>query len=446
MSEQPTPRPAQVLAPQELAAARPVPTPPPQRPTLRPSVVPARRARARMAPRTKWVLGAVAAIALALGLVRAFTPAPLAVEVAAVTRGPLRVTVDEDGRTRVTDRFVVSAPLAGTLGRIELRPGDTVRRGDPVARIVPLASPLLDPRSRAESEARVAAAASARRQAQAAAERARAAADQAAREAARERAMLGAGATAVRAAEEAELAERMRREELASAAFGVKVAEAELQLARAALRRLETPGATPGQQLVVPAPVDGRVLRVVQESEGVVQPGSALVEIGDPAAIEAVVDVLTADAVRIEPGARVLIEQWGGDSVLQGHVHRVEPSAFTRVSALGVEEQRVNVIVHIEGPAERWRTLGDGFRVETRIVLWEHGDVLQVPGGAVFRQGEGWGVYVAEGGRARLRTVELGRRNDTAAQVLGGLELGDKVVLYPGDNVREGQRIEAESR
>jgi HlyD family secretion protein len=399
-----------------------------------------------MTPRTKWVLGAVAAVALALGVVRAFTPAPLAVEVAAVTRGPLRVTVDEDGRTRVTDRFVVSAPLAGTLGRIELQPGDPVRRGDAVARIVPLASPLLDPRSRAESEARVAAAVAVRRQAQTVLERAGAAAGQAAREAARERALLGAGATAVRAAEQAELAERMRREEVASAEFGVKVAASELELARAALRRLDAPSAAAGEQLVVRAPVDGRVLRLDQKSEGVVQPGAAIMELGDPAAIEAVVDVLTIDAVRIQPGVPVLIEEWGGDSVLLGHVHRVEPSAFTRVSALGVEEQRVNVIVHFEGPPGGWRALGDGFRVETRIVVWEDDDVLQVPAGAVFRQGEGWGVYVAAGGRARLRTIKLGRRNDTAVQVLGGLEPGDTVVLYPGDNVRDGQRIEADRR
>ena len=420
--------------------------PPSQRPTLRPSAVPARRPRVRMTPRTKWVLGAVAAVALALGVVRAFTPAPLAVEVAAVTRGPLRVTVDEDGRTRVTDRFVVSAPLAGTLGRIELQPGDPVRHGDAVARIVPLASPLLDPRSRAESEARVAAAVAVRRQAQTVLERAGAAAGQAAREAARERALLGAGATAVRAAEQAELAERMRREEVASAEFGVKVAASELELARAALRRLDAPSAAAGEQLVVRAPVDGRVLRLDQKSEGVVQPGAAIMELGDPAAIEAVVDVLTIDAVRIQPGVPVLIEEWGGDSVLLGHVHRVEPSAFTRVSALGVEEQRVNVIVHFEGPPGGWRALGDGFRVETRIVVWEDGDVLQVPAGAVFRQGEGWGVYVAAGGRARLRTIKLGRRNDTAVQVLGGLEPGDTVVLYPGDNVRDGQRIEDDRR
>jgi HlyD family secretion protein len=398
-----------------------------------------------VASRVKWIALAITAIALALGLARAFAPTPVAVEVALVSRAPLQVTVDDDGRTRVPDRFVVSAPLAGTLARIELEPGDTLRGGDPVARIVPLPSPLLDPRSRAEAEARVAAAAAAVRQAATAIGRARAAVEQATRDAARERALVGAGATAPRSVEEAELAERMRREELASAEFGQKVAASELQLARAAVRRLDTSTAASGEELVVRAPVEGQVLRVLQESEGVVHAGDPLVEIGDPSGIEAVVDVLTADAVQIVPGARVLIEQWGGDSALQGHVHRVEPSAFTRVSALGVEEQRVNVIVHLEGAPLGRHALGDGFRVETRIVVWEAGDVLQVPAGAVFRQGDGWAVYLAQNGRAVLRTVRLGRRSDAAAQVLGGLEVGDAVILYPGDNVRDGQRIDAEA-
>jgi HlyD family secretion protein len=403
--------------------------------------MPARRPGKRVGPRARWGLAVAAALAVALALARAFAPTPLSVEVGTVARGPLRVTVSEDGRTRVTDRYVVSAPLAGTLGRIELQPGDTVHRGDPVSRIVPLASPLLDPRARTEAEARVAAASAARRQAQAAVERAAAAADQAARDAARERTMHSAGATAARSVEEAELAERMRREELASAEFGVKVAEAELQLARAAVRRLE-PGAASGQQLAVQAPVNGVVLRLLQESEGVVQPGAALLEIGDPASLEVVIDVLTIDAVRIRPGAPVLIERWGADRALHGHVHRVEPSAFTRVSALGVEEQRVNVIIHLDDPAENWRALGDAFRVEAQIVVWEEPDVLQVPSGAVFRRGEGWAVYVVADGRARLRQVEIGHRTDTSAEVRRGLAIGDSVVLYPGDSIREGQRVE----
>jgi HlyD family secretion protein len=389
----------------------------------------------------KWGLLAAAALALTVAIAQAFMPEPVAVEMAVASRGPLRVSVSEDGRTRVADRFVVSAPLSGTLARIELQPGDSVRRGEPVARIIPLPSPLLDPRSRAEAEARVSAAVSGRRQEQAAAARARAAAEQASRDAARERTLLGAGATAARSAEEAELAERMRREELASAEFGVTVADAELQLARAALRRFAGPVTAGNEQLVVQAPVDGRVLRVMQESEGAVGAGTPRLEMGDPQTIEAVVDVLSTDAVKVVPGATVYLEGWGGDSVLTGHVHRVEPSAFTRVSALGVEEQRVNVVVHFNGPPGQWGALGDGYRVEARIVVWEDADVLQVPAGAVFRQGDGWAVYVVDGGRARLRPVTLGQRSEAAAQVLGGIAAGTPVVLYPGDAVRDNQRV-----
>ncbi|HET8624995.1 MAG TPA: efflux RND transporter periplasmic adaptor subunit [Gemmatimonadales bacterium] len=441
MSEREPVHPVQLRPVQDEVSAPPAPSDSSALPTFGPRPVPARFTRRRAGSRTRWAIAIAAVLALGVGLVRAFAPVPVVVEVGTVSRGPLRVAVLEDGRTRVTDRFVVAAPLTGTLGRIELQPGDTVRRGDPVAQIIPPASPLLDPRARAEAEARVAAAVAMRRQAQAARDRARAAADQASRDAARERTLLRAGATAARTAEEAELAERMRREELASVEFGVKVAEAELAIARAAVRRLQ-PGTAAGQQLAVPAPVDGQVLRVLQESEGVVQAGAPLVEIGDPTTLEAVIDVLTTDAVRIAPGDPVRIEQWGGDSALSGHVHRVEPSAFTRVSALGVEEQRVNVIVHLDEVAGQSYTLGDGFRVEASIAVWEEPDVLQVPSGAVFRRGEGWGVYVVEAGRARLRPVEIGHRTDTSAQVRHGIEAGAAVVLYPGDTIRDGQRVE----
>jgi HlyD family secretion protein len=191
----------------------------------------------------------------------------------------------------------------------------------------------------------------------------------------------------------------------------------------------------------VRAPVRGVVLRLFQESEGVVQPGTPLMEIGDPAALEAVVDVLTTDAVDIRPGAPVRLERWGGDTALSGHVHRVDPSAFTRLSALGVEEQRVNVVLHLDEPRSRWAALGDGFRVEASILTWEGRNRLLVPGGAVFRQGEQWAVYVVEAGRARLQTVVIGRRNDSEVEVVRGLREGAKVVLYPTDNVGEGVRV-----
>jgi HlyD family secretion protein len=357
-----------------------------------------------------------------------------------VVRGPLEVTVDEDGRTRLKDRYVVSAPLAGTLVRPSLRAGDSVARGAVVARVVPVTAPLLDPRARAEAEARLTAARAAQRRAGTEVERARAASGFARREAERQRSLLAAGATAARQAEEAELAERMLAEELASAEFARRVAAAEVEVARAALLRLGQANSREGFE--VRSPVAGRVLRVLQESEAVVQSGAPLVEIGDPATLEVVVDVLTADAVDIRPGAPVRIEQWGGPAALPGHVHRVEPSAFTRISALGVEEQRVNVVIDLEGDNAAWAALGDGYRVEARIAVWREDGVLQLPAGAVFRHDGGWAVYRIRDGRARLQPIELGRRNAARAQLLGGLEEGDRVVVYPADNLTDGIRVE----
>jgi HlyD family secretion protein len=384
----------------------------------------------------KRALWALLALALAAALAWGLRPQLVVVETAAVSRGLLELTVDEDGRTRVKDRYLVSAPLAGTLVRIALHPGDSVAQGAVVARLVPLAAPMLDPRARSEAQARIAAARASLSQASAAIARADAAYGFARREAERQRALLRAGATAGQTLEQAELAERTRREELASAEFGRRVAVAEVRLAEAALARLG--GAA--EELTVRAPVAGEVLRVLQESEGVVQAGTPLLEIGDRNALEAVVDVLTTDAVGIRPGAPVRIERWGGDSVLAGHVHRVEPSAFTRVSALGVEEQRVNVVIDLDRP-DAGALLGDGYRVEASILVWQGRDRVLAPGGAVFRQGDGWAVYLSDGGRARLRIIRPGRRNASQVEVLEGVRPGDRVVLYPTDNVADGVRV-----
>jgi HlyD family secretion protein len=286
----------------------------------------------------------------------------------------------------------------------------------------------------------VAAARAALSQAGTAVTSARAATDYARRDAERLRALLAPGAVSRQALDEADLAAQTRQEDLASAQFGERVAASELRLAQAALARLDR-GAGAADQLLVRAPVRGVVLRLFQESEGAVQPGTPLMEIGDPAALEAVVDVLTTDAVDIRPGAAVRLERWGGDSALSGHVHRVEPSAFTRLSALGVEEQRVNVVVLLDEPRARWATLGDGFRIEASVLTGEVRNGLLLRGGAVFRQGVGWGVYVVEAGRARLRMIEVGRRNDSEVEVVRGLREGDRVVLYPTDNVGEGVRV-----
>jgi HlyD family secretion protein len=420
-----------MIAPATATSASVAPLRIPPRPT--PLQKPRTRRRVQ---RIAWVvLAVVLASAIALGM----RPKPVPVETALAARGTLVVTVDEDGRTRVKDRYLVSAPLAGTVRRVSLRAGDSVAQGDIVARLVPVAAPLLDPRSRAESQARVSAARAAMRQAGTAVERARAAYTFATRDAQRQRNLLRAEATAPQMVEQAETVERMRQEDLASSEFGLQVAGSELRLAQAALARI---GARGSEEFLVRAPVSGHVLRVLQESEAAVQPGMPLLEMGNPLALEVVVDVLTTDAVDIRPGAPVRIDRWGGDSAIRGHVHRVEPSAFTRLSALGVEEQRVNVIIALDPPRSRWAALGDGYRVEASILVWQGNNRLMVPGGAVFRQEEGWATYVVENGRAKLRLLDLGRRNNASVEVLGGLSVGERVVVYPTDNVTDGVRAE----
>lgn len=395
-----------------------------------------RRGRAQLARRILlFVLLAGVAGAMAL----AFMPDPVGVDVARVTRGPLVVSVDEDGRTRVKDRYVVSAPLLGNLARIELKPGDSVEPGTVIARLLPLDPPLLDARTRSQAESRVAATRAARKQSASSVQRATAALELVAKETARNRALLGGGAISEAAYERADLQERTLREELASAQFGARVADHELAMAEAALGRLGK--AAHGDEMEITSPVKGRVLRVIQQSEGAVQPGTPLVELGDPAALEVVVDVLTSDAVHIQPGAKVSIERWGGPDALRAHVRMVEPSAFSRLSALGVEEQRVFVVIDLDEPREKWATLGDGYRVEARVVVWEGKDILQVPASSVFRRGHAQTVIAVEGDTARMRPVEVGHRNSDRVEIVKGVSEGAEVVLYPSEHLDEGTRV-----
>jgi HlyD family secretion protein len=235
------------------------------------------------------------------------------------------------------------------------------------------------------------------------------------------------------------LRERTSRAELESSQFGARVANHEVEMARAALKRLSAVK-NGAEELEVTAPVKGRVLKVMQESEGVVQPGASLLEVGDPAALEIVVDVLTSDAVRMRPGAKVVVERWGGEP-LEARVRRIEPSAFTKLSALGVEEQRVNVRIGLAEPRSKWQALGDGFRVEVRIVVWESDDVLKLPTSAVFRHGGGWAVFVVEDGVARLRPIEIGERTARELQAVRGIEAGERVIVHPSDRVADGVRV-----
>ncbi len=378
------------------------------------------------------VLGGIVA-----ALVWSMWPQPVPVEVVTVGRGPLQVSVVEDGRAVVEDRYLVTAPLAGTVGRSELRAGDPVAAGAVVARIAPLPAPLLDARTRTELTGRVDVARAQRRQAEAAVERARLAADFATRERARLDALVAArtvpGIELDRAALSAEVAAR----DLASAQFAAAVASHALTTAQAMAARAGKPG---DDEVVVEAPVSGQVLRVLTASAGVVAPGTPLLELGDPQRLEIVADVLTADAVAIRAGAPVTITSWGGAPVA-GRVRRVEPSATTRLSALGVEEQRVAVVIDLAAPPATWAGMGDGWRVEVEIITVDVPDAVTVPLGALRRDGEGWSVFVVTGGRAHRRGVQLGHKNRDAAEITAGLAAGDQVILHPGERIGDGVRV-----
>jgi HlyD family secretion protein len=394
------------------------------------------------------IAGTLLVLVLVGALLYAFLPRPVAVEAAAVARGPMQVTVDEDGRTRIKEEFTISAPLAGRLARITLDEGDSVEAGKTLlASIDPMDPSLLDPRALAEAEARASAAQAALDRAGAAVASAGAALELAQTELARLREAGRGSAASPKELDEAVLVESLRSEELRAAEFARDVARFELEQARAALLyanpSIQESGVGGGavRRFEILAPVSGRVLRVLQKSAGVVTPGQALIQIGDPADLEVEVDVLSTDAVPIRPGAPVTLERWGGDHPLRAVVRLVEPAAFLKISALGVEEQRVNVIIDFVDPPEARAGLGDAFRVEARIVVWQADDVLQVPTGALFRDADSWAVFAIKDGRARTRRVTLGRRNSEHAQVLEGLAPGEEVILYPGDTVREGVRV-----
>lgn len=396
--------------------------------------------RTRRKRRIRWLSLVVGGIVVAL-FIAAIVPKRLPVDMVSAERGDLLVTVDEDGRTRVTDRYVIAAPLDGQLGRISLRAGDVVSEAAVVARIVPLNPPLLDARRKAEAEARLEAARAAKRQAVAAISRAEVAMQLASLESERQSALGPSGATSIQAIEQAEFDLRGKREALTSARFAARVAEHEARVAEAALGRLGPKGVKTDEQMDVLAPVEGQVLKVFRESEGVVRAGTPLLEVGDPRALEIVVDVLTSDAVGIRRGAEAIIDRWGGEKPLAAHVRRVEPSAFTKVSALGVDEQRVNVIIDLDDPHEVWAELGDGYRVEARIVVGEAKDVIKVDDSAVFRHAGGWAVYRVDGGKAVLTPIEIGARNGLEVEVVKGLDADAKVIVHPSDQVEDGRRV-----
>jgi HlyD family secretion protein len=400
-----------------------------------------------LALRRVLIWGALAAL-LGGGLTYAFWPEPVPVDLGEVARGPVRVTVDEEGRTRVKEVYVVSAPVAGRMRRIETHVGDAVVAGETVlATIEPTAPTFLDVRSRTQAESAVRAAEAAKALADAELVRARAELDFANADYERAKTLAERETISQRALDSAELEVKTRQAAVSTAQASLRVKTFELETARASLivpGGDETSGQEAGSCCVeVRAPVSGRVLRVLQESESVVPAAAPLIEIGDPQDLEIEVDLLSRDAVKIKEGAAVLIEDWGGGTTLAGRVRRVEPYGFTKISALGIEEQRVNVIIDFTDPLDKWRRLGHGYRVETRIIVWEGTDVLNVPLGALFRHGDAWAVFVDSEGRARLRPVAIGRFNSREAQVLEGLSVGERVVLHPSDRVKDGVPIVA---
>ena len=409
--------------------------------------------------------GATALVALAAAIAYVFAPKPVAVDVATVARGALRVTVDEEGKTRIRERYVVAAPLSGRTQRCELHAGDPVKAGDTVvARLDPTDPALLDPRELAQAQARAKAAEAANELAVPRVERAKTAWDYARSELARSQKLFQQQTVSRAELDAAEQQERLAAKDVAAAEFSARIATFELELAQAALL-CATPGAdphlssgadTPADLGIEPAepssgfrirsPIDGRVLRVFQESSTVVAAGAPLLELGDPSDLEVEIEMLSTDAVKVRPGAEVLLDRWGGSSPLHARVRLIEPAAFTKVSALGVEEQRTLVLASFTDPTEQRAALGDAFRVETHVVVWEGESVLLVPVGALFRGGgeaAPWMVFVVEGGRARSREVQIGQRNDRAAEVRGGVKEGERVVVYPSDRVSEGARVVA---
>src|SRR5512135_227131 len=376
-----------------------------------------------------------------LAILWAFLPRPVSVETAKVSRGPLQVTVEEEGKARLRDRFVVSAPVTGYARRVDLEVGDPVKRGQGVAEIEPLRAEGLDPRARAAAQARVSAAEAALRVAEERVREAKAADEYASARLERTRRLTDAGLTPKDVLEQTESEAHRATAVTKSAEAATDAARHELEGAKAALTQAGVSDGRHADRVIVRSPATGRVLAVRHESEGVVPAGTPLLEVGDPYRLEVEVDVLSADAVRIHPGMAVRFERWGGDVPLEGKVRVVEPVGFTKVSALGVEEQRVLVLVDITSPRDAWKSVGDRYRLEASFVLWEGKEVLQVPSGALFRTGDRFAVYVVERGRAKTRTVEIGRRNGLAAQVLSGLAEGETVILHPGDTVAEGKKV-----
>lgn len=379
-----------------------------------------------------WVAGAMIVAVMAVLLMR---PKPIPVDTAPVVVGPMTVTVEEEGETRLHDNFVISAPVAGRLLRIELRAGDAVSSEETVARIEP--API-DPRYRAELTAQVQAAEAGKQEAAALAERAQSDYGQARRNLDRAEKLAASGVISKEALEQAHTAEAASVQALEAARHRLAATTSEEEAARA--RLLDARRSRGAAVVEVNSPIAGKVLRLLQQSERVVTAGTPLLELGYSPRLEVVTDVLSSEAVKVQSGDPVLLEGWGGERPIRARVRLVEPSGFTKVSALGIEEQRVNVVIDFVDPPG---PLGDAYRVEARIIVWQSERVTKAPTSALFRQGTEWAVFVLQGDRATRRQVEIGHRNATEAEVLKGVATGEQVVLHPTNEIRDGVRITA---
>lgn len=382
------------------------------------------------------------AVVVVILLVYAFLPKPVPVDVARTKRAPMRVTLVQEGRTRVKDAYLISAPVAGFARRIEFDVGDPVKEGQVLLVLEPPRPEFLSPRNRAEAEAAVRAARASLNAAEANA-RARAAETSYA-EARYERLkrLFQTGAVSRNELDIAESEYRASSATLNAAQDRVKVARSELEQAQAVLKYSAAREAPPSPEIVaIRSPAGGRVLTIHHESAGMVNAGEPLIEIGDPGNLEVAVDVLSTDAVRIEPGMAVIFERWGGIRPLYGRVRYIEPEAFTKVSALGVEEQRVWVIVDFSSPRELWEELGNGYRLDANFILWQGQNVLQVHEGALFRYKNGWAVFIVKNNRAQLRRVQVGYRSGLSAQIISGLTEGELVIVHPSDEIEDGVRV-----
>ncbi|MFQ5480605.1 MAG: efflux RND transporter periplasmic adaptor subunit [Thermodesulfobacteriota bacterium] len=389
----------------------------------------------------RWVIIVLAAVAVTLAIIYGLMPRPLPADVVKARRGEFIVTVEEEGKTRVKERYTLSAPVAGVLGRIALDVGDKVKKGQTVALLTPLRPGVLDSRAHAEAEALLSAARAVLKEARERSRAAKAAKVYAMEKLRRTESLFKGGFVSRDELELANSEAEGAEAELAASEAAVKAAGFDVQRARAVLH--DSTDARAGRAVSVRSPVDGRVLKIHRESEGVVSASEPLVDIGDPKRLEVIAEVLSADAVRIRVGDKVFLKRWGGGEVLKGRVTVIEPAGFTKISSLGVEEQRVNVIAEIISLPENAMGLGDGYRVDAGFVIWEGASVLTVPVSALFRHGDGWAVFVVKNGRAERRSLKVGHINGLSAEVVSGVSEGEAVIAHPDDALSDGVRVRA---